>query len=317
MMINTERNFVTTKGIFEKALLEKYAIGAFNVNNLELIQAVVEASEEMKSPLILQISQGAKKYINNNYLLKLTQGALLSSTIPLVLHLDHGESFDICKECIDLGFSSVMIDGSKHDFEKNIEITKRVVDYAHKKGVTVEAELGKLAGVEDEVSVKINESIYTDPDKAFEFVQRTGCDSLAVAIGTSHGAYKFTNEPQLDFERLRKIKDKLGQNFPIVLHGASSVLSDLVKLNNDFGGNIENALGVPETIIREAINMGVVKINVDTDLRLAFSGSVRQYLSQNPNEIDPRKYLGAAKEGVKQLVKSKIRLFGSENKVKI
>ena len=314
MIINTERKFVTTKGIFEKALLEKYAIGAFNVNNLELIQAVVEASEEMKSPLILQISQGAKKYINNNYLLKLAQGALLSSTIPLVLHLDHGESFDVCKECIDLGFSSVMIDGSKHDFETNIEITKQVVDYAHKFGVVVEAELGKLAGVEDEISVKKNDSTYTDPEKAHEFVKKTGCDSLAVAIGTSHGAYKFTYEPQLDFERLKMIKENIGNDYPIVLHGASSVLNDLVKLNNDFGGKIENALGVPEDMLVQAIKLGVVKINVDTDLRLAFSGNVRQYLSQNPNEIDPRKYLGAAKEGVKKLVKSKIRLFGSNNK---
>lgn len=314
MMINNARRFVTTKEIFDRALLEKYAIGAFNINNLELIQAVIESAEETKSPVILQISQGAKKYINNNYLMKLTQGALLSSTVPLVLHLDHGESFEICKECIDMGFSSVMIDGSKYDFEINIEITKKVVDYAHKNGVTVEAELGRLAGIEDEVSVNNIEAIFTDPNKALEFVSRTKCDSLAVAIGTSHGAYKFKNEPKLDFERLKKIKESLGEDYPLVLHGASSVLADFVKINNDYGASIDNAMGVSEEILKEAITLGITKINVDTDLRLAFSGAVRQYLYQNPTEFDPRKYLGAAKESVKEVIKRKIKIFGSENK---
>ncbi len=314
MIIIEDRKLETTKELFNKAINQKYAIGAFNINNLELLQSIVEAAEELNSPVILQVSPSAKKYMKNKYLIKLIEATLQSSSIPVVLHLDHGDSFEICKESVDDGFSSVMIDGSKYNFEDNINITKQVVDYAHKKGVTVEAELGTLSGIEDEISVEDKNAFFTDPTKSKEFVQRTGCDSLAVAIGTSHGAFKFKSKPKLDFERLFNIKKMIGQNFPIVLHGASSVTPDLIKNNNDFGGKIENALGVPETIIREAINMGVVKINVDTDLRLAFSGSVRQYLSQNPNEIDPRKYLGAAKEGVKQLVKSKIRLFGSENK---
>jgi len=313
-MINTDRKILNSKEIFQKALKEKYAIGAFNISNLELIQAIVEASEEMQSPLILQVSQKAKEYIGNNYLYKLVEGALFSSTIPIVLHLDHGESFDTCKECIDMGFTSVMIDGSKYDFEKNIELTKQVVDYAHNFGVSVEGELGKLSGVEDDISIENIDAIYTDPDKVKEFIERTGCDSLAVAIGTSHGAYKFKNEPKLDLKRLKKIKDLVGQDYPIVLHGASSVLSDLVKLNNDFGGKIEDALGVPEDILIEAIKLGVTKINVDTDLRLAFSGAVRQYLSQNKSEFDPRKYLSAGRNSVKELVKRKIKIFGSENK---
>ena len=314
MITIEKRRLVATNEIFLKAMEQKYAIGAFNINNMELLQSVVEASEELKSPLIVQVSASAKKYINNTYLLKMMEAALQSSSIPLVLHLDHGESFELCKECIDEGFSSVMIDGSKFDFDKNVELTKQVVDYAHNFGVTVEAELGKLSGVEDDISVENHEAIYTDPLKAVEFVQKTGCDSLAVAIGTSHGAYKFKNDPKLDFERLRKIKHLVGQNFPIVLHGASSVLTDLVKINNDFGGNIENALGVPEEMLVEAIKLGVAKINVDTDIRLAFSGAVRQYLAQNKSEFDPRKYLGFARNTVKELVKRKIKIFGSENK---
>lgn len=314
MITINDRKLVTTKNLFTQALNQKFGIGAFNISNMELVQSMVEAADELKSPLIIQVSPSAKKYIKNNYLIKLIEAALLESTIPIALHLDHGESFELCKECVDCGFSSVMIDGSKYDFEKNIEITKQVVDYAHNVGVTVEAELGKLSGVEDDISVESHEAIYTDPLKALEFVQRTECDSLAVAIGTSHGAYKFKSEPKLDFERLIKIKSLLGSNFPIVLHGASSVLTDLVKINNDFGGKIENALGVPEEMLVKAIQLGVTKINVDTDLRLAFSGSVRQYLSQNKSEFDPRKYLGAGKETVKELVKRKIRIFGSENK---
>ncbi len=315
-MIEIEnKKLVTTKELFMKALEQKYAIGAFNVSNMELVQSVVEAAEELRSPLILQVSSSAKKYFKNNYLTKLVEAALLSCSIPLVLHLDHGDSFELCKECIDEGFSSVMIDGSKYDFKKNIEITKQVVDYAHSVGVTVEAELGTLSGIEDDLSVEGHEAIFTDSLMAAEFVQKTGCDSLAVAIGTSHGAYKFKNKPKLDFERLAKIKSLVGQDFPIVLHGASSVLTDLVKINNDFGGKIENALGVPEDMLVEAIKLGVAKINVDTDTRLAFSGAVRQYLAQNTNEFDPRKYLDKAREAVKELVKRKIRVFGSENKV--
>ena len=308
------RKLVTTKELFTKALEQRYAIGAFNVNNMELLQSVVEAAEDLKSPLILQVSPSAKKYFQKNYLIKMIEASLQSSSIPLVLHLDHGDSFELCKECIDEGFSSVMIDGSSFDFEKNIEITKQVVDYAHNFGVTVEAELGKLSGIEDDISVENHEAIYTDPNKALEFVRLTGCDSLAVAIGTSHGAYKFKSEPKLDFDRLVKIKELVGQNFPVVLHGASSVLSDLVKINNNFGGKIENALGVPEEMLMEAIKFGVAKINVDTDIRLAFSGAVRQYLTQNPSEFDPRKYLGIGRQSVKELVKRKIKVFGSDNK---
>lgn len=312
--MNNYRNLVTSKNIFLEAIKNKYAIGAFNINNMELVQAITAAGEEMKSPLILQVSPSAKKYFQNNYLIKIIEAALESLSIPIILHLDHGDSFEICKECVDLGFTSVMIDGSSYDFEKNIEITKQVVDYAHQKGVVVEAELGRLAGIEDEINVSQLNTKFTDPSKAKEFIERTGCDSLAVAIGTSHGAYKFNNEPKLDFERLKQIKNSIGHDFPVVLHGASSVLTDLVKMNNDFGGKIDNALGVPEEMLVESIQLGVVKINVDTDIRLAFSGAIRQYLYQNPNEFDPRKYLGVAKEAVKELIKRKIKVFGSENK---
>ncbi len=313
MIENKNRKLVNTKELFLKAHDNQYAIGAFNINNMELVQSVVEAAEELKSPLILQVSPSAKKYFKNYYLIKIIEATLQFSNIPLVLHLDHGDSFALCKECIDEGYSSVMIDGSSFDFDKNIEITKQVVDYAHNFGVTVEAELGKLSGIEDEISVDVDEVIYTDPQKAVEFIQRTNCDSLAIAIGTSHGAYKFKQEPKLDFERLKKIKEMVGINYPLVLHGASSVLEKYVKMNNDFGGKIENAMGVPEEMLIKAIKLGVTKINVDTDLRLAFSGAIRKYLSQNPTEFDPRKYLGSAREIVKELVKNKIKLFGSEN----
>lgn len=308
------RKLINTKELFLDAINNKYAIGAFNVSNMELVQAVVEAAEELKSPLILQVSSSAKKYFKNNYLTKMIEASLESSTIPLVLHLDHGNNFELCKECIDEGFSSVMIDGSSFDFEKNIEITKQVVDYAHNFGVTVEAELGKLSGIEDDVSVDGHDATYTDPQKAAEFIKRTNCDSLAVAIGTSHGAYKFSQEPKLDFDRLNKIKEMVGQNFPLVLHGASSVIEEFVNMNNNFGGKIENGLGVPEKMLVEAIKLGVVKINIDTDTRLAFSGAIRQYLSQNPAEFDPRKFLGVARETVNELIKRKIKVFGSENK---
>lgn len=305
---------VTTKELFKKALSEKYAIGAFNINNMELLQGIVAAGEELKSPLILQVSAGARKYANSKYLIKLAEAALETSTIPIALHLDHGEDFEICKACIDDGFSSVMIDASKFDFEENIRLTKEVVDYAHNKGVVVEAELGKLAGIEDAVAVESANAIYTDPVKAKEFVERTGCDSLAVAIGTSHGAYKFKTEPKLDFERLIKIKELLGWGYPIVLHGSSSVPADVVKICNDFGGQIMDARGVPEEMLSQASKMGVTKINVDTDLRLVFTGQIRKFFIENPAEFDPRKYLGLARDAVKELVMRKIKVFGSENK---
>ena len=305
---------VTTKELFKKALSEKYAIGAFNINNMELLQGIVAAGEELRSPLILQVSAGARKYANSKYLIKLAEAALETSTIPIALHLDHGEDFEICKACIDDGFSSVMIDASKFDFEENIRLTKEVVDYAHNKGVVVEAELGKLAGIEDAVAVESANAIYTDPIKAKEFVERTGCDSLAVAIGTSHGAYKFKTEPKLDFDRLIKIKELLGWEYPLVLHGSSSVPAEVVKICNDFGGQIMDAKGVPEEMLAKASKMGVAKINVDSDLRLAFTGQIRKFFIENPAEFDPRKYLGPARDAVKELVMRKIKVFGSENK---
>lgn len=312
MTLNTNRKLVGTKELFEKALKEKYAIGAFNINNMELLQAIAEAGEELKSPLILQVSAGARKYANKTYLIKLAEAALETTTVPIVLHLDHGEDFEICKACIDDGFSSVMIDGSKYSFEENIALTKQVVDYGHSKGVSVEAELGKLAGVEDNISSA--NSIYTDPDQAGEFVERTGCDSLAVAIGTSHGAYKFKGEAKLDFDRLKQIKAKVGEDYPLVLHGASSVPAELVKICNEYGAKIEDAQGVPEIMLEQARTMGVAKINVDTDLRIAFTGMIRKSFVETPNNFDPRQYLGPARDAVRELVKQKIKIFGSDNK---
>lgn len=305
---------VTSKEMFKKAYEGKYAIGAFNVNNMEIIQAIVEAAKEEKSPLILQVSAGARKYAKPVYLRKLVEAAIEDTDLPIVLHLDHGEDFEICKACIDDGFTSVMIDGSKYLFEENVRLTKQVVDYAHERGVVVEAELGRLAGIEDAVKVSEKDAILTDPDEAVEFVERTGVDSLAIAIGTSHGAYKFKGEPKLDFERLDKITELL-PGFPIVLHGASSVPSELVELCNKYGGQIPGAQGVPEDMLRKAATMGVCKINIDTDLRLAMTASVRKYLVENPSEFDPRKYLGAGREAIKQLVKHKIRnVLGSSGK---
>ncbi|MFY9218110.1 MAG: class II fructose-1,6-bisphosphate aldolase [Tepidanaerobacteraceae bacterium] len=305
---------VTSKEMFKKAYEGRYAIGAFNVNNMEIIQAIVEAAKEEKSPLILQVSAGARKYAKPVYLRKLVEAAIEDTDLPIVLHLDHGEDFEICKACIDDGFTSVMIDGSKYPFEENIRLTKQVVDYAHERGVVVEAELGRLAGIEDAVKVSEKDAILTDPDEAVEFVERTGVDSLAIAIGTSHGAYKFKGEPKLDFERLDKITELL-PGFPIVLHGASSVPSELVELCNKYGGQIPGAQGVPEDMLRKAATMGVCKINIDTDLRLAMTASVRKYLVENPSEFDPRKYLGAGREAIKQLVKHKIRnVLGSSGK---
>ncbi len=304
---------VGSKELFKKALDGGYAIGAFNVNNMEIVQGIVEGATEMNAPLILQVSAGARKYARPEYLRHLVAAALETCDLPVVMHLDHGDDFEICKSCVDGGFTSVMIDGSKHSFEENIAITKKVVDYAHDHGVVVEAELGRLAGVEDDVSVEEKDAIFTDPDQAVEFVERTGCDSLAVAIGTSHGAYKFKTTPNLDFERLAIIAKKL-PGFPLVLHGASSVPDDLVKACNDYGAQIPGAKGVPEDMIEKAAKMAVCKINIDTDLRLALTGTIRKCFAENPAEFDPRKYLGPAREAIKQVVIRKIKILGCDGK---
>lgn len=306
---------ITSTEIFKKAYEGNYAIGAFNVNNMEIIQGIVEAAKEERSPLILQVSAGARKYANPIYLKKLVEAAIEDSNLPIVLHLDHGEDFEICKQCIDDGFTSVMIDASHYEFEKNIEITKKVVEYAHSKGVVVEAELGRLAGVEDAVNVSAKDATYTDPEQAAEFVEKTGVDSLAIAIGTSHGAYKFKGEPSLDFERLKQIQTLL-PNFPLVLHGASTVLPEFVNLCNQYGGNIPGAQGVPEEMIRKAAQIGVCKVNIDTDLRLAMTAAIRKDIMDNPDNFDPRKYLGAGRTAIKEMVKHKIRnVLGSNDTV--
>lgn len=305
---------VTTKEMFRKAYEGGYAIGAFNVNNMEIVQGIVSAAKEENSPVILQASAGARKYASPVYLRKLVEAAIEETGLPIVLHLDHGADFQICKDCVDTGFTSVMIDGSKYPFEENIALTKKVVEYAHDKGVVVEAELGKLAGVEDAVKVSEKDSSYTDPEQAAEFVAKTGIDSLAIAIGTSHGAYKFKGEPKLDFERLEKVS-KLLPGFPIVLHGASSVPQEFVEKCNKYGGNIPGARGVPEEMLRKAASMAVCKINIDTDLRLAMTACVRETFIEHPEEFDPRKYLGPARDAIKDMVKHKIRdVLGSSNK---
>ena len=305
---------VTTKEMFEKSMKEHFAIGAFNVNNMEIIQGIVEAASEENSPVILQASSSAIKYAGYNYLLKMVEAATMETNIPIVLHLDHGPDFETCKACVDAGFTSVMIDGSKYDFEENVALTKKVVDYAHSKGVVVEAELGKLAGIEDDVNVAEDDARYTDPDQAYEFVQRTGCDSLAIAIGTSHGAYKFKGDAHLRFDILQKVKEKL-PNTPIVLHGASTVIPELVNMCNNFGGNIPGAKGVPDEILHEASLSGVSKINVDTDLRLAMTANIRRVFAESPEVFDPRKYCGEARTAIKEVVQNKIRnVFGSSNK---
>lgn len=304
---------ITSKEMFKKAYEGRYAIGAFNVNNMEIIQGIVEAAKEERSPLILQVSAGARKYARPTYLKKLVEAAIDDTGLDVVLHLDHGENFEICKQCIDDGFTSVMIDGSKHPFEENIELTKRVVEYAHERSVVVEAELGKLAGIEDDVNVSAKDATFTDPDQAVEFVERTGVDSLAIAIGTSHGAYKFKGEPKLDFERLEKISHMLS-GFPLVLHGASTVIPEFVKACNNFGGSIPGAKGVPEDMLRRASKLGVCKINIDTDLRLAMTAAIRQYLVENPEVFDPRKYLGKGRDAIQDMVKHKIKnVLGSSN----
>ena len=306
---------VTTKEMFEKSMKEHFAIGAFNINNMEFIQAITEAANEANSPVILQVSSSAIKYATLPYLKKMVEAAVETTNIPIALHLDHGPDFETCKMCIDNGFTSVMIDGSKYDFEENVRVTKEVVDYAHSKGVVVEAELGKLAGVEDDVNVAEDDARYTDPDQAYEFVKRTGCDSLAIAIGTSHGAYKFKGEARLRFDILAKVKEKL-PNTPIVLHGASSVVPELVEMCNNNGGNIPGAKGCPDEMLKQAGENGVSKINVDTDLRLAMTAQVRRVFNEEPSVFDPRKYLGAAREEIKKTVSHKINdVFCSANKV--
>ncbi len=292
------------RAMFERAYKEGYAIGAFNVNNMEIIQGIMEAGAEEKAPLILQVSAGARKYAGQHYIVKLIEAGLLEADLPVVLHLDHGADFDICKSCVDGGFTSVMIDGSHHSFEENIAVTKRVVEYAHDHGVWVEAELGRLAGVEEDVSSA--HSIYTDPDQAVEFVERSGCDSLAIAIGTSHGAYKFKGEAKLDFERLEKIGG-LMPGYPLVLHGASSVPQEFVEMCNAYGGKVAGAAGVPEELLRKAAGMAICKINIDTDIRLAMTASIRKQLVEHPEEFDPRGYLKPARQAVKDMVQHKIK----------
>ena len=297
---------VTTKEMFAKALVSDYAIGAFNVNNMEIVQGIVDAAKIEKAPLILQVSAGARKYARPAYLVKLVEAAIEDTDLDICLHLDHGEDFDICKKCVDDGFTSVMVDGSKHPFEENIALTKQVVEYAHAHGVVVEAELGKLAGVEDNISVDERSAKFTDPAEAQEFVERTGVDSLAIAIGTSHGAYKFKGDPYLDFERLKEIHALIPET-PLVLHGASTVLREFVDRCNEFGGEIPGAQGVPEEMIREATKYGICKVNIDTDLRLAMTAEIRRFLVENPAEFDPRKYLGPARDAIQRMVQHKIR----------
>lgn len=297
---------VTTTEMFRKALESDYAIGAFNVNNMEIIQGIVDAAQSENAPLILQVSAGARKYAKPVYLTKLVEAAIADTGVDVALHLDHGANFDICKSCIDGGFTSVMYDGSMHPFEENIKITKQVVEYAHAHGVVVEAELGKLAGIEDDVKVSEASAKFTDPEEAAEFVAKTGVDSLAVAIGTSHGAYKFKGIPYLDFERLKTIH-KLIPDTPIVLHGASSVPQEFVQLCNKYGGDVPGAQGVPEEMIREATKYGVCKVNIDTDLRLAMTASIRKTMVENPAEFDPRKYLGNGRTAIQKMVAHKMR----------
>lgn len=297
---------VTSKEMFEKAYQGGYAIGAFNVNNMEIVQGITEAAKDLNAPLILQVSKGARAYANHTYLIHLVQAAVEETGLPIVLHLDHGDSYELCKSCIDGGFTSVMIDASSKPFAENIEITKQVVAYAHDHGVVVEAELGTLAGVEDEVKVNAEDSSYTRPEEVEEFVTKTGCDSLAIAIGTSHGAYKFKGEPYLDFERLKTIH-KLIPHTPLVLHGASTVLKEFVDKCNQYGGNIPGAQGVPEAMITEAAKYGICKVNIDTDLRLAMTAEVRKFIAENPAEFDPRKYLGPGRDAIQAMVQHKIK----------
>ena len=317
---------VTTTEMFKKAYDGGYAIGAFNVNNMEIVQGITEAAKEVSAPLILQVSKGARAYANHTYLIKLVEAAVIETGLPIALHLDHGDSFETCKSCIDGGFTSVMIDASSKPFAENIEITKKVVEYAHDHGVVVEAELGSLAGVEDEVNVSAEDSSYTRPEEVEEFVTKTGCDSLAIAIGTSHGAYKFTPEqctvnedgilvpPPLRFDILEDVSKRL-PGFPIVLHGSSSVPQEFVAKVNQYGGSMPNAVGVPEEQLRKAASLSVCKINIDSDLRLAMTASIREYMAQNPSHFDPRQYLKPARAAIKEMVKHKlINVLGCDGK---
>lgn len=298
---------VTSTEMFKKAYEGGYAIGAFNVNNMEIIQGIVDAAKEEQAPLILQVSSGARKYANAVYLRKMVEAAIIDSNLPICLHLDHGDTYELCKDCIDNGFTSVMIDGSSKPFDENVELAKKVVQYAHDHGAVVEAELGRLAGVEDDVQVSEEDSSYTRPEEVEEFVSRTGIDSLAIAIGTSHGAYKFKpgTKPQLRFDVLEEVEKRL-PGFPIVLHGASSVPQEFVKIINENGGALPDAIGVPEEMLRQAASMAVCKINIDSDLRLACTAAIRQHFNQHPDHFDPRQYLGDARSNIKQIVKHKL-----------
>lgn len=298
---------VTTTEMFKKAYKGGYAVGAFNVNNMEIVQGITEAASELKAPVVLQVSAGARKYAKHNYLVKLVEAAILETDIPIALHLDHGADFETCKSCIDGGFTSVMIDGSSRSFQENIEVTKKVVEYAHERGVVVEAELGKLAGIEDAVNVNAEDASFTNPAEVEEFVTKTGVDSLAIAIGTSHGAYKFKpgQKPQLRFDILEEVSKRLPE-FPIVLHGASSVPQDLVKVINQFGGAMPDAIGIPEEMLRQAARSAVCKINIDSDVRVAMTAAIRKYMSENPSHFDPRQYLTPARAAVKKMVAHKI-----------
>ncbi len=307
---------VNTLKMLKKAYSENYAVGAFNVNNMEIIQGIVSAAQELNSPVILQASSGARKYAGATYMRKLVEAACEESNVPIALHLDHGDTFELCKNCIDSGFTSVMIDGSALDYEGNIELTKKVVDYAHKYSVSVEGELGSLAGIEEKLNVSEEKSFYTDPEEVEDFVKKTGVDSLAVAIGTSHGAYKFKpgQSPKLRFDILDDISRRL-PGFPIVLHGASSVIQAYVNEINNFGGEIKEAIGIPEDMLKDAAKKAVCKINVDSDLRLAMTAAIRKSLAENPSNFDPRKYLTPAREAIKEVVKHKIEnVMGSKNK---
>ncbi|MEN6314232.1 MAG: class II fructose-1,6-bisphosphate aldolase [Clostridiaceae bacterium] len=305
---------VTSTEMFKKAYEGGYAIGAFNVNNMEIVQGITEAAKEVNAPLILQVSSGARKYANHTYLMKLVEAAIIETGLPICLHLDHGDTFELCKSCVDGGFTSVMIDGSHFPFEENIKLTRQVVEYAHAHGVVVEGELGRLAGVEDAVNVSAEDSSYTRPDEVEEFVSKTGVDSLAIAIGTSHGAFKFKGEPKLRFDILDEVSKRL-PGFPIVLHGASSVIPELVDKINKYGGNMPGARGVPEDMLRKAARSAVCKINIDSDLRLAMTATIREYFAQHPDHFDPRQYLKPAREAIKQLVKNKlVNVLGCDGK---
>ena len=309
-------SLVTSKEMFKKAYDGGYAIGAFNVNNMEIVQGITEAAKELRAPLILQVSKGARAYANHTYLMKLVEAAVIETGLPICLHLDHGDSFELCKSCIDGGFTSVMIDASSKPFEENVAITRQVVEYAHDHGVVVEAELGTLAGIEDEVKVEEGHASYTRPEEVQEFVERTGCDSLAIAIGTSHGAYKFKpgTKPQLRFDVLEAVEKNL-PGFPIVLHGASSVPQAFVEEINKYGGNMPGAIGVPEDQLRQAAKSAVCKINIDSDLRLAMTASIRKYFAEHPADFDPRQYLKPAREAIKKMVMHKtVDVLGCDGK---